>query len=172
MSTHLRLLRDVARHECPALCIVEYIRAKTTAVGDGTMVSECPICRADLLWGSGVLGKLVCPLTPNRLADEMLSDVLNALTTAVVGASPDATSSDNPSKSRKGKGKGRQTKARNSESAVDWDPEITGWLPGGTLRLEWEKRNRCDFLGLATAGLALTCLYRKGRTEIKAMFEL
>jgi hypothetical protein len=105
------------------------------------MESECPVCRANLLWGSGVLGKLVCPLTPNRLADEILSEIFASLTAVLAEAFPDGVSSSIPSKSRD-KGKGKQEKLQKSEFESGWDAKITGWRPGGPLKLEWEKRVR------------------------------
>ena len=78
------------------------------------------------------------PFTPARAADERITQLVDSLR----GPVPESPSKSSSSKRGKGKGKKKQVAGAGGSNAEPLTPS-TGWEYGGTLRAEWEARNKC-----------------------------
>ena len=78
------------------------------------------------------------PFTPARAADERIIQLLDSL------RGPEPESPPKSSGNKKGKAKGKKKQAADAGgSDNELSTPSTGWEYGGTLRAEWEARNRC-----------------------------
>ena len=77
------------------------------------------------------------PFTPARAADERITQLIDSL----CGPVPESPSKSSGS-SKRGKGKKKQAAGVGGSDAEPLMPS-TGWEYGGSLRAEWQARNRC-----------------------------
>ena len=113
-------------HTFRVACVLDLV-PPTVNEDEKAITFECPVCRARISWG--IASPEPCILVPNRLARETILDQLNILAD-VLAELPQVDAGVN---STNIEGKGRLGKSK---------PTIFDWRVGGSLRLDWEKRDR------------------------------
>lgn len=111
-------------HTFCSLCILKWFFSHCKAdCGHWHHNIECPLCRTPLphIDQEPPRSLNTFPFTPNRLADEVINDLVNSI------AGPQQTNSASRNKDKK--------------RGVD-EPGWLGWLHGGTSRRDWQQRDR------------------------------
>lgn len=124
-------------HTFCAFCILKYIKVKFEPK-DGVLRAECPVCRTTLHSFPGTTQH--SSFAPNRLAEEVLSEQLDALARAIAEFAPAPTPMP-ASTSRSSRAGRRHGTAERLQAPTD-DDRITGWRSGGALRMDWEARDK------------------------------
>ncbi|KIP07415.1 hypothetical protein PHLGIDRAFT_13210 [Phlebiopsis gigantea 11061_1 CR5-6] len=116
-------------HTFCASCIIQFTHLELNNTTK-TLRFDCPVCRKGLAWS--VSQPRPCLWVPNRLAREVITGYLDEVA-AILAELPPAPS--NPGIDAKGKRKLHKHEPPTKETVFDW-------RAGGSLRLDWDKRDR------------------------------
>ncbi|CCM00586.1 uncharacterized protein FIBRA_02622 [Fibroporia radiculosa] len=128
MACPYSLAPSTCGHSFCALCIMKWFFSHIHEdCGSWHDVLECPLCRAVLPTPTPDPPRRAetCPFTPNRLADKVITDLIDGLRT---------TGRETISASES-KGK---SKAKAGDSTLD----SAVWNEGGSAQMEWQERDR------------------------------
>lgn len=119
-------------HSFCAICVLKWFFSRMhRQCGKWHESLECPICRTELpSTPEATRSMKTCPFTPNRLADSVLTDLINSLTSL--------PGNSDGSPRGKSSGAGRSTHSKNETT-------ISTWAEDGSSRKEWLRRVRYVF---------------------------
>lgn len=140
-------------HTFCAICILKWFFSHLhRECGQWHESLECPICRTQLPSTPDTTPRSIktCPFTPNRLADSIITDLVNSLISA----------SDDLKKSPRGKAR------RTGRTTDGSDAGVVAWIQDGASRQDWLQRLKYVSLILVQCPLGAqlpSC--RRGRDE-------